>query len=518
MQVGEVTYFFVTNADNQNELRKTDGTSQGTVLVKQGVGPGGTQGLHKWVSPPGWYNVYNGIVYFAGTNEWGLSELWRTNGTEAGTFRVLNEAGTFYFSDPKHLVLYNQYLVFTSGDYFFHRIDSNLEPPQFMFTLPSAPTSNVIYHHQKLFFIAYNLSTNLHKLFESDTTSAIVTPEAVDLELKPEQDLIFFKGNLFFSARYTGGGEQSHGFELYKISPVFTTELIIDINPTSDSNPEVLGVAKEWLIFTADNGTDGRTLWRNNNIPGGIYQVDQFGGSSVGPFSLGALGDRLIYPADGNLWAIDGPSGNTYQLSSATASDYMVWAAYGSKLYYSALDPTLGIEVQVTDGSSAAIYKDINPGLPGSLPQAMSPCGSSLCISADDGQHGTELWATNGDPDDVQMVADINPRPINSNPANITTAGTMTFFHADDGIKADSLWRTDGTQGEQSPLSRTKRSSFPLISTAIQGLYLRLARAFSLLPQTLNTGASFGYRTELPAGPGWSKISLLEWEIRISSF
>ena len=45
MQDGEVTYFFITNADNQNELWKTDGTSQGTVLVKHGVGPGGNSRL-----------------------------------------------------------------------------------------------------------------------------------------------------------------------------------------------------------------------------------------------------------------------------------------------------------------------------------------------------------------------------------------------------------------------------------------------------------------------------------------
>ena len=170
------------------------------------------------------------------------------------------------------------------------------------------------------------------------------------------QTCSFLKDNLYFSARYTPGEEQSFGYELYKLNPLQQTELVMDINPTGNANPWIVGGAGDWLIFSAVTGTGERTMWRTNNIPGGIYQVPPI--QRIGRRKrLGSLGDRLLFASGGVLWAIDGPSGNTYLISAVPEHKFLVWASYGNKLYYSGGDFFTGTEIMVTDGISVHSIK-----------------------------------------------------------------------------------------------------------------------------------------------------------------
>ncbi|MGJ5635029.1 hypothetical protein, partial [Nostoc sp. CALU 1950] len=64
-----------------SELWKSDGTEAGTVRVKDI----NTATIHS--SPQNLTNV-NGTVYFVANDSSGDSELWKSDGTEAGTVRV----------------------------------------------------------------------------------------------------------------------------------------------------------------------------------------------------------------------------------------------------------------------------------------------------------------------------------------------------------------------------------------------------------------------------------------------
>ncbi len=48
-----------------------------------------------------------------------------------------------------------------------------------------------------------------------------------------------------------------------------------------------------------------------------------------------------------------------------------------------------------------------------------------------DGQHGRELWKTDGTT--VQMVSEIRPRPAGSGPSWLTVVGNRIYFAANDG-------------------------------------------------------------------------------------
>ena len=70
-----------------------------------------------------------------------------------------------------------------------------------------------------------------------------------------------------------------------------------------------------------------------------------------------------------------------------------------------------------------------------------------MLFSADDGQHGTELWATDGLPGGTNLVKDINPGPAPSNPGDFTAFpnGTALFTATDGSGAAVGLWTTNGS-------------------------------------------------------------------------
>ncbi len=74
-------YFQASDGSNGAELWKSDGTSSGTVLVKD-ILPGASGGN------PGSLTNVNGTLYFRAADGSNGYELWKSDGTSAGTVLV----------------------------------------------------------------------------------------------------------------------------------------------------------------------------------------------------------------------------------------------------------------------------------------------------------------------------------------------------------------------------------------------------------------------------------------------
>ncbi|MBD0258471.1 MAG: hypothetical protein ICV83_22365, partial [Cytophagales bacterium] len=109
VNVNGVLYFAADNGTIGGELFKSDGTAAGTLLVKD-LNPG-TFGSN----PTGFAGV-NGVVYFAATDALGGRELYKTNGTAAGTVRVKDIRPGAGSSSPADLVALNGTLYFSADD------------------------------------------------------------------------------------------------------------------------------------------------------------------------------------------------------------------------------------------------------------------------------------------------------------------------------------------------------------------------------------------------------------------
>jgi ELWxxDGT repeat protein len=102
----------------------------------------------------------------------------------------------------------------------------------------------------------------------------------------------------------------------------------------------------------------------------------------------------------------------------------------------------------------AVLVKDINRGRAGGIqgrspgsgdfsPQLASVSGG-LYFSANDGEHGYELWQSNGARKGTWMVKDINPGPAGSMFSIVPSSSSAPFyFRANDGVHGAELWRSD---------------------------------------------------------------------------
>ena len=113
-EVNGYLLFTANDGTHGLELWRTDGTEVGTVLVKD-INPGIEDGLFVFNDPNNDFFVWNDVLYFAADNGTTGFELWRSDGTEAGTYQVKNiytSGGASGHSFPTHFAEYNGKLYF----------------------------------------------------------------------------------------------------------------------------------------------------------------------------------------------------------------------------------------------------------------------------------------------------------------------------------------------------------------------------------------------------------------------
>ncbi|RYU95085.1 3-coathanger stack domain-containing protein [Emticicia agri] len=109
-----------------------------------------------------------------------------------------------------------------------------------------------------------------------------------------------------------------------------------------------------------------------------------------------------------------------------------------------------GFEDEVTywvyDGLILKKINDLKPALAtGLFMNAVGVVGNIFYFSASDGQHGYELWRTDGTAAGTHILKDINENPASSLAKPLFSVGNYLYFMADDISHGNELWRTDGT-------------------------------------------------------------------------
>jgi len=456
-----ILYFTADEPTHSRELWRSDGTESGTVLVKD-IYPG------PWVFerlPPSNLTDVNGTLYFIADDGVYGSEIWKSNGAEAGTVLVKDVAGPG-FSRPDNLTNVNGTLYFThndgtSGTELWKSNGTATGTVLVKDIYPgsgsSSPTglTNV---NGVLFFSATD-GTNGVELWKSNGTTAgtvlvkDIYPGGTSFSSNPN-NLKNMGGTLYFTA-----SDGVNGTELWKSDGTAAgTVLGKDIYPgQSGSSPTSLTVMNGILYFSADENGSGMELWRSDGTTAGTSQVkDIYVGGSSSPKYLTNLNGALYFQAyDGvsgtELWKSDGTASGTIKVSNSpqaiTASSTLqqITNVYGT-LFFTTDDGVHGTELWKSDATSAGtvMVKDINP-TGSSSPYYLTNLNGALYFRADDGVHGTELWKSDGSQVGTTLVKEINPAG-NANPVALTKVNNTIYFKANDGVHGDELWKTNGTE------------------------------------------------------------------------
>ena len=214
--------------------------------------------------------------------------------------------------------------------------------------------------------------------------------------------------------------------------------------------PERMTAAGARLFFVAGAGNGG--LWVSDGTSEGTRMLSAFA-SEWG--ILGAAGDRLLYAIHGaggwELRATDGNAG-AGTLLAVMAEPPGWWTAPlgGGAALFAASDPAAGRELWTTDGTpgGTALLRDIFPGPAGSNPFNAVSAGDRVLFAANDGVSGAEPWISNGTAAGTHRVADVAPGPLGSMagvvypPSHPTFArlGDAVLLSADDGVLGRELW------------------------------------------------------------------------------
>ncbi len=468
--VGGWLYFFSTDSSSGNEMAslwKTDGTPENTVQVR-----GGFQGGVDYIygGGNGHLTAVGNLLMFGANNGTGGEELWKSDGTTAGTVLV-NNNGTQFFGNSGTVV--GSTLYFEAADSTHHtevwRSDGTTAGTQMLtrFAQHTDSSTNgygaaVVPGNDVAYFTTYAHDNSHPQLWKTDGTTAGTVPvkdnfyqiEGSGFGINSHMLTV---GNwLYFSA-----SDGVNGDELWRSDGTQTgTQLVADITPGSGgSYPRGLTWFGGKLFFDAGPLGQPSLLYTSDGTAAGTHALapDKLGSSA---FAMLPMGDSLYFtakPIGSNtleLWKTDGTSEGTVLVRDISAENLI---NVNGTLYFVGKDPSndTGSELWKSDGTTAGTVqlKDINPsftspGVPASsFPSAFTNVDGTLFFSADDGVHGPELWKSDGTADGTVLVKDIRPSALDGTASltDLTAVGNQLFFTIDDGVHGRELWKSDGT-------------------------------------------------------------------------
>lgn len=427
--VGNAVYFTATSSIHGKALWKSDGTTEGTVLVMDVVPGNDSYEEYKL------YQANGQLYFFAG------AELWFTEGTPETSIKLADEARFFG--------VVNDRLLFTDwGQNQLWSTDGTVEGMQ-QITMPAfnwLSFFSAVAFQESLYF-AVGGSTS-HQLWKTDgtqegTTLIEVFPHS---ENKISPDNFTAGDNLLY---FTLRDNNTLLNELWKTdgSAVGTSH----VAGLSEITIEERIVLDDILIFEGNAGSRS-DLYRSDGTSAGtfILRVPSPGSSSFTPRNLFLdSANHQVYftgntDAQGTeLWRTDGTVVGTrivkdINAGSASGVFYPGWALYKNQLYFAAESSTYGYEVFKTNGTTAGtvLLKDLTPGAGGSSIDGPIVAGDVLYIGED------QLWKSDGTTAGTTAIQVDNAV---YSLTNLTYANNKVFFVTSTVLYGSELYVSDGT-------------------------------------------------------------------------
>jgi ELWxxDGT repeat protein len=430
--MGAITFFVATDDDHGSELWRTDGTAAGTFLLAD-IRPG------RQSSFPEDFMVAGGTLYFSADDGVNGRELWRSDGTSAGTYMLADIA-----AGPKSG--YVGTTVTTSGG------------PNGSFTIVGIGSRYpIVAAGSYIYFIASDTGVGV-QLWRSDGTAA-GTIKLVELDTTLPAPQPWMQMTAFGSRLALTLADAYAGHQLW-ISDGSSqgTSLIMQLSVgLADFVPDQLTAAGSLLFFTADDGTHGKELWCSDGTAAGTRMViDATAGTGASAITyLTAVGSQVFYiQNDTTLWRSDGTQANTVQVDVNLKSPFLV--RFGSRVVYRTGFPffnsAIPAELKITDGTSAGtirLFQSSNIDQTGRRSRAPVVTGNKIYFMDTTDADGIGIWSTDGASGTARLIKS-NLTATYLLPTYtlrlINASSQLAYFLDTNSVQGPVLWRTDGSQ------------------------------------------------------------------------
>jgi ELWxxDGT repeat protein len=462
-----------------------------------GFGPPSVQGSGE-IANMGGFALFlgNGSVFPAGI------ELWRSDGTTAGTYKVADvtaapsfNASQFpVFEKVGNKVVYvaddgqNGSQLWSSDGTAANtiRLTNATQPANspFQIASPLATIGNIAY-----FAISDGASTTTSSVWQTDGTAAgtrrVGGLQSVDLGESGITQVAGDAATVFFAVY-----DATVTATLYKYAPAANTSILLKAG-LAIFNGDEFAYGNGQLFFTNNDPMIGDEPWVSDGAAAGTQLIEdiypQTTDNGSNPDEFVQFGGRLVFAADDGisgreLWISDATSGGTTLLAdinpgAAGSNPNGLFTANGA-LYFFATDATgvsrfmrlasIGANVEVL----AALSPQTSSGLDYSCPQGSAAAiGAQIFFTANDGQSGLEVWTSDGTAAGTHLVADISAGISDSYPCYLTALGSHVFFSAV-GPAGNELWSTDGSAAgtvQVADINPGPLSSYPTTLTVFNG-------------------------------------------------
>jgi len=508
--LGDNVYFVADSPGNGRELWRTDGTSEGTRLLRD-IRPGSED------SDIGPLVAVGETLFFRADDGERHAELWKSDGTTAGTV-LLKEFETFY-QDYKPIGL----TEFAGKLYFSHSRQSGLwtsdgteEGTELV-----APINSVQWFFNagsKLFLFSGNT-----EIWTSDGTESGTKMVATGIPPYAASGFASVDGVLFFAV-YLVQWPNDHSMALWKSDGTSAGTSVVAETFPGIGEPAVGSLTPfgHELLFTVSEygGSTPRSLWKTDGTTAGTVKIAEGAGNEIGVSGGTAYFTAADEASGQELWATDGTLAGTRQVADLypgpTGSFPEKLTDYDGMLVFTADEPSSGRELWKSDATPAGTQRiaDLNPGTADSSPQNLGVVNGTLFFTATDGASGFELWKSDGNPSGTQWVANIAGDGDGSGIDEPTELNGVLYFKArangDRTIwQGTGLWRSDGTEAGTYVVKEIRASGHSsgtprYLRVFFDQLYFLAEEGYSLTELWTSDGTAEGTRSLTDLGPGTS--------------
>ena len=442
-----LVYFLADDGEHGQELWRTNGTSNGTLLI-QDINPGLSTGVTSGTQMV----VFNNKLYFLADDGVHGKELWFVQNAPDEIAAMVEDLRPGDNSNHIfHLTVVNGHLLFlassTAGDEEWWRVNidnsvamvKDIRPGSFGADIMS-PSVGL----DRIFFAADDggaLETQLWATDGTEEGTVIIADHRIGIGQGVEYD-----GYVYLM---TAEEPDTKGFELFKANPSGAS-LVRDINTLEfgSSQPKAVDfhgmVYKGELYFNAYEPTHGDALWKTDGTGPGTLLVKDIDprvseGSAIGVMKV--FNDYLCFTAEDatpglDLWRTDGTADGTVKVKDFAGVTNIFYELDG-KLYFIANDGAHGNELWISDGTEegTSMVQDFNPG-PADGIGAFAVFEDKIFLSGN-GPSGYELYTYT--PIDCE-IPQITTQPVGD---TIDVGGSITLSVVATGDAITYQWQKD---------------------------------------------------------------------------